>query len=160
MQVWSSELNVFVEDKVRYVEFSIDFPPHSNSTEIDITNVLGSSLIWTCQILYICFDFFHNNKYSILKIRPVQIDELPKTLLMHRKFLIPSWNLQTLTYKHNRLHSQMHILLWHFHLFVCIHLWMKTKKIVAKFSILRFSCLYKMKMKEEKYFTFCSRFHS
>ena len=25
--------------------------------------VLGSSSIWTCRILIICFDFFHSNKY-------------------------------------------------------------------------------------------------
>ena len=49
-------------------------------------NVLGSSPIWTCRILNICFDFFplclpaeKYKIYSIFKIRNVQIDELPRT---------------------------------------------------------------------------------
>ena len=48
-------------------------------------NVLGSSLIWTCWNWNICFGFFplplpeeNNNKYSIFKIRQVQIDNLSR----------------------------------------------------------------------------------
>ena len=46
--------------------------------------VFSSSLVWTCRILNICFDFFHRaclrKQQQIFKIRHVQIYELPRTL--------------------------------------------------------------------------------
>ena len=48
-------------------------------------------------VLNICFDFFttpacrNNNQYSIFKIRHVQIDELPRTLVFLNSNFAPFW---------------------------------------------------------------------
>ena len=65
--------------------------------------VLGSSSIWTCRILNICFDFFQlrlpvesNIKYLKFKIWRVQIDELPRT-----------WDTYVLLFSLDRLLSRL-----------------------------------------------------
>ena len=59
------------------------------------TCVLGSSSIWTCRISNICYCFpqagklekINTNTSSMFKIRHVQIDELPRTLVPGKYFL-------------------------------------------------------------------------